>query len=75
MYELTLIERHNKGSAVITHIPCSDHDVDSYVEQLIENEEACVKGHLLVAYTLIAHFEQFNNVRNYQAQKNMAVRL
>lgn len=77
MFELILIERESKANvSCMSMISVADSDVDSYVEGLTKDENACIEHGVLLSYTLTAVYIPDNEVPlNYSPASIMEVEL
>lgn len=73
MYEVTVIEHAKDGFIFMTHWPFDDDVFDIGVQELIDNENACVAAGSLKCYTLITQYEQFNKASLYFHRPSLAV--
>jgi len=54
MFEITIIENSDKELAIM-HIPCDDEEtMNIYINQIYDDESACVAAGFLTCFTIIA---------------------
>lgn len=65
MFEITIIETMPDNSQIMSHWPVDDEIVDDFVRDMVINETRCVLGGVLISYTMLSSYEQFNTAATY----------
>lgn len=65
MFEITVVETYSDAGQIMSHTAVNDDQVDSFVAHIRESEEKCIENGVIVAYTILSHFQEHNDVNHY----------
>lgn len=65
MFEITVIE-NLPHTVQMFHIAVADEHVDQVMKEVSENEDMAVHAKQIIAYTMVAEYQRYNDVHHYQ---------
>lgn len=73
MFEITVVENFGDGTAQISHFPVADDEINNEIKLFAEMEEKLVAAGRLDNYTILSHYEEWNQTIHYDAPEVLTV--